>query len=352
MFKLSTGYLISGVITGILLIFSFLTSLPDGKLHLVFCNVGQGDAAYIRFPDGKDMLIDGGPGTSVLSCLGRHMPFWDRTIDIVALSHPEKDHLDGLLAVLERYKVNYFFRSDVSKDTEVFAKLIGLIQNHHIPEKLFTTGQNIRIGNASLAVLWPTQTQITLMKPLVSVQLLALNNQAENTVLGASTGNVNDGSLVIKLSYGTFDALFPGDADSHVDPDLIAQIPFDSDNLEVVKVPHHGSKTGMTDSLLSLLSPQAVIRQKCLNLSRDNNQSSNNPELSTENILSSSNPKPRTVDQSNCPIAIISVGKNSYGHPAREVIDKLQNSGFGVLRTDELGDIEVVSDGNNWTVKN
>ena len=101
MFKLRVGYVISGIVTGLILLFSFIATLPDGKLHIVFCDIGQGDAAYVRFPDGRDMLIDGGPNDKVLNCLGKHMPFWDRRINLVVLTHPQKDHMQGLNPVLE-----------------------------------------------------------------------------------------------------------------------------------------------------------------------------------------------------------------------------------------------------------
>src|SRR3989344_8210677 len=123
MFKLRVGYLISGVATGLVLLFSFLGSLPDGTLHIVFCDVGQGDAAYIRFPDGRDMVVDGGPNDRVIACLGRHMPFWDRHIDMVAMTHPQKDHMQGLIAVFERFDVDYFLRSDIGNTTEGYQRL-------------------------------------------------------------------------------------------------------------------------------------------------------------------------------------------------------------------------------------
>jgi len=98
--KLRIRYLIAGGLAGIVIIFSFVWLQPDGRLHIVFCNVGQGDAAYIRFPDGRDMLLDGGPDNGrVLTCLGRHMPFWDRHLTIVAMTHPQADHMGGLPAV-------------------------------------------------------------------------------------------------------------------------------------------------------------------------------------------------------------------------------------------------------------
>src|SRR5574341_1833681 len=127
MFKLRIGYVISGIATGLVLLFSFIATLPDGKLHLVFCDVGQGDAAYVRFPDGRDMVVDGGPNDKVLGCLGNHMPFWDRHIKIVVMTHPQKDHMQGLISVLDRYRVDYFVRSDVANDTEGYKKLMEVV---------------------------------------------------------------------------------------------------------------------------------------------------------------------------------------------------------------------------------
>ena len=77
----------------ILLIFFVYLSSNDGKLHLVVCNVGQGDAIFIRTASKADILIDGGPDKKVLECLGRHMPLWDRILDIIILSHPDGDHI-------------------------------------------------------------------------------------------------------------------------------------------------------------------------------------------------------------------------------------------------------------------
>ncbi len=281
MFKIRVSYLLSGIATGCILLISFFWTLPDGKLHIVFCNVGQGDAAYVRFPDGRDMLVDGGPDDSVLGCLGRHMPFWDRRINIVVLSHPQKDHLQGLTSVLERFTVDYFVRSDIDNDTEGFVKLLETIRRKTIPIKLETTGDRIMVGTTTLSFLWPSASQIA-----------------------KKTGEPNDNCLVFFLRYGTFDAVFPGDADSHVERYYTGGPLADSD-IELLKVPHHGSKTGMTDDFIQWLHPK---------------------------------------------LAVISVGKNSYGHPSSEAFGLLSSVGAKVLRTDRNGDIEIVSDGNHWVV--
>lgn len=277
MFKLRSGYLLTGIVTGLILLFNYSRTLPDGKLHLVFCDVGQGDAAYVKFPDGRDMLIDGGPNNQVLKCLSNHMPFWDREIDLVVLTHPQKDHLQGLLMVLERYKVNYFLRSEVVNSTEGFQQLIQLIQQEKIKQKLVAAGEQISVGNVILSVLSPS-----------------------TSILGAST-DINDLSVVVWLRYATFDALFPGDARLSQGFDKIVR-----DVVEVLKVPHHGSKTGLSQEFLDWLKPR---------------------------------------------LAVISVGKNSYGHPAEEILEKLKANNIKIRRTDLVGSVEVLSDGANWSIK-
>jgi len=295
MFKLWYGYLASGIITGCILLLTFVGTIPDGKLHIFFCNVGQGDAAYIRLPDGRDMLMDGGPDDSVLACLGRHMPFWRRHIDIVALSHPQKDHLQGLVSVVSRYSVGYFLKSDIANATDGYAELMREVTAKHIPVRLMTRAERVDIGPTSLSFVWPSSGQVALMHP----------PDATGTVLGTmSDTNVNDGSLVFWLRYGTFDALFPGDADQHVESYYTGDTLADG-RVEVLKVPHHGSKTGMTDAFVAWLRPK---------------------------------------------IAIISVGKNTYGHPSPEAVSMLQSVGSAIHRTDKEGDVEVVSDGANWSV--
>jgi len=329
MFRLRTGYFISGILTGCVLLFSFLTTIPDGRLHIVFCDVGQGDGIYIRFPDGKNMTIDGGPGETMISCLSKHMPFWDRTIDMAILTHPQKDHLNGLVAVLKRYTVQYLVRSDVENTTEGFMELQKLVKEKNITEKFVTIGEHISIGSSNLSIMWPSKEQIALMRfskgsdPALQGQTL----QVLGASTSATTADVNDASVVISLSYGLFDALLMGDADSRVQGKMMslnsisqpADGHFRDGILEVLKVPHHGSKTGLTDGFLAYLkgsdpaSPDQTLKER--------------------------------------PLAVISVGKNSYGHPAPEILLKLENAGFFIKRTDQSEDIEVMSDGERWEVK-
>ena len=289
--KLRIGYLIVGITTGFILLLTFIWTQPDGKVHIIFCDVGQGDGAYIRFADGRDMVIDGGPDNGrMLTCLGRYMPFWDRHINIVVMTHPQADHMGGLADVFQRFSVDYFVRSDISNATEIYQKMMGVVKQKHVPERFVTEGENITIGPTSLSILWPSQEQIELMKP--SVMGSAIDSQ------------LNDGCVVLALRYGTFDAVFTGDADSRIEAKY-DQLQVFRDPVEVLKVPHHGSKTGMTLAFVDWLKPK---------------------------------------------LAVISVGKNTYGQPSKEAIDMLQSVNSRILRTDQKGDIEVISDGKNWKV--
>src|SRR3989344_8977177 len=91
-----------------ILFFVFLSSFFDERTKIVFCDVGQGDAAYIRIKNKIDVLIDAGPNRSVLSCLGKYMPFWDRKIELAFLSHPNSDHYNGYFFITDRYKIDKF----------------------------------------------------------------------------------------------------------------------------------------------------------------------------------------------------------------------------------------------------
>lgn len=319
MFKFRVGFITSALTTALILLFGFIHSLPDGKLHVVFCDVGQGDAAYVLFPDGRDMLVDGGSGSQVLGCLGRHMPFWDKTIDLVVFTHPQKDHIGGLPDVFRRYVVTHVMQSDVYASTDIYEELDSLIIDNAIPVTYTTTGDQVRIGPVELTTFWPSQDIIDDNASLASSK----REGNSEYVLGAKmSSNLNDYSVVFRLRYGVFDVLFTGDADSRVDEGY-SELVSEDERIEVLKVPHHGSKTALSASFVSSLK--------------------NNQKNISDVVLDT-----KLTDTSG--YAIISVGKNSYGHPSEDTIHELEDIGLQAKRTDELGDIEIISDGLGWEI--
>ena len=303
--KISAFHFIFGGLIGIGLLYGIIQFWPDGKLHIFFCDVGQGDAIYVRMPSGGDLLVDGGPSNAVLSCLGRHMPFYDRMIDVVVMTHPQKDHLFGLIEVVKRYTVKYFVTVPVANPTETYKDIKKTLETKNIPLKYPTAGTRIDFSRVSVEVVWP---QSQWLNQTLSLNNMEVNKMRQGEVLGVSTDrDLNLFSLYLHLNYGQFDLLLTGDGDSPVQS-LIWQLGLETRlprNLEVLKVPHHGSKTGMTDEFINLLRPK---------------------------------------------LSVIEVGKNNYGHPNQEIISKLKRWGK-VMRSDKEGDIEVVSDGESWFVK-
>lgn len=306
--KIVSSTLISLILLGGVFVVGEKQKLADGKLHIVFCDVGQGDAIYIKTPKGNDILVDGGPDEKVLGCLSSHMPFWDRNLEMVVLSHPQADHLTGLISVASRYGLSYFVTSPVGNTTLGYKKLVDLIKNNNVRVKNVYTGEIIDFGDGVVfKVVWPEEKWAKSKVDLASGQNFESLLQGINgAVLGAETidKELNDFSTMILVQMNEFDALLSGDGDSRIDDMVLADNLFPK--IEVLKVPHHGSKTAMTDKFLQTISPN---------------------------------------------LAVISVGKdNKYGHPRSETIEQIKIIGSKILRTDQSGEIEVVSDGKTWRI--
>lgn len=273
----------------------------SGGLEVTFFDVGQGDAAFIETPERIQILIDGGPSSAVLEKLGKEMPFWDRTIDLVILSHPEKDHMAGLLEVLKSYKVDNILWTGVVRDTAEYKEWQKLIKEEGA--EIFIAKAGLRIlGGPTIENTSPSQyggevfsagrSDFNVLYPLESLE-------------GREFKDSNNTSIVLKLTFGQTSFLFTGDITKSVEGlllDLVKQRPIGAG---VLKVGHHGSKTSTSREFVEAVSPE---------------------------------------------IAVISSGKdNSYGHPHREVLDNL--AGIEILRTDLRGDVKIVSDGVNFSVR-
>ncbi|MDY7079598.1 MAG: DNA internalization-related competence protein ComEC/Rec2 [Chloroflexota bacterium] len=206
--------------------------LPDGKLHVVFLDVGQGDAIFIQTPAGRQVLVDGGPSETVLlSQLGRQMPFWDRTLDMMVLTHPDADHITGLVPVLERYQVEAVIFRQVEHSAGVYEYWLELLE---------AEGAVVYQGEAGLQVRLDEGLEMVVLHP--GAELL-------------EDGNNN--SVVTWLTYGEVSVLLPGDIEAVVEQQLVA----DSALLEstVLKAAHHGSCSSTTEEFLEAVAPEVVV---------------------------------------------------------------------------------------------
>lgn len=287
--KLLIGSLICGAI---IFLFTIATQVLGKDTKIVFCDVGQGDATYIRIKNSIDMLIDAGPDNSVLTCLGKYMPFYDHTIEIALLTHPDKDHLFGFVEVVKRYSIKTFFINPINKDSETFRSFLKAAQDKHISFTFPVQGDLFKIAGVRLLFYWPTQSFI--------------DNQirwSDDTIWGNPLAETNDFSFITLLQMGNQSILSTGDTSPSVlntlseDPFFLSTVP----DVSILKVPHHGSQNGLTRKFLELADPR---------------------------------------------VSMISVGKrNSYGHPSKSVLDMFEATNRIYLRTDKEGSIVFSTDG-------
>ncbi len=214
-----------------------------GMLTVAFLNVGQGDSIFIEAPSGRAVLIDGGPDTSVLRQLGAMMPWYKRSIDVLIATHPDADHITGLIDVLERYKVSYVVQSSVLGDTPIWDTLESTIADDTKKGTKVVTatrGQVIELGGgAYLQVLSP-----------------------DRSVPDVDT---NDGCVVTRLVYGATSFMLPCDAPQDIEDYLVY---LDGKNLQstVLKAGHHGSDTSSSPIFVGFVNPQyAVYSRGCDN---------------------------------------------------------------------------------------
>jgi competence protein ComEC len=268
---------------------SVVAARPDGSVHVIVLDVGQGDAILLEGDRGGRILIDGGPDPNVLmSDLDRYIPTWDRRLDAVVLTHPHDDHVAGLVAVVERYQVGRAFESGWSVDTPAYRAWQAALASRELASERLSTGETLRLDDADLRVLWPDDgtTRSTLLDP----------NATDNR-------KTNDASIVLLGEYEGRRFLLTGDAEDDVDPVLLSRgLPA----VDMLKVAHHGSATASSDVLLATLQPG---------------------------------------------VAAVSVGaKNLYGHPNPATVARLRVHSSHVLRTDLDGTIETTLDAASVTV--
>lgn len=280
--QLKLGHL---VILLCLSVFAFsihsLAQEKDGLLKVYFFDVGQGDAIFVETPNGNQVLIDGGPDDKVIHELAKVMPFYDREIDMVVLSHPHADHVSGLLSVLERYDVRNIVQAKEDYYSPVVTAWRDAVKREGANEAEAIAGKIIELGNGVLLkVIYPKES-----------------------LGGQIVKNPNNSSVVMMLDYKDTEILLVGDIEAKIEKELLG----DDIRADVLKVGHHGSKTSTTANFLEKVSPQ---------------------------------------------VAFIEVGsKNKFGHPAFEVIQRLEKNGIKYYRTDLDGHMEVVSDGETIQVK-
>ena len=213
----------------IVLVIIFYLTLPDNHADVVVCDVGQGDAILATYKN-IQLLVDVGPNNKkVLKCLENHLPFWDKTIEVVILTHGDSDHIGGLDDLLRSYKVDKFF-SNGYLESQVEQKIYS--------QKL---GQNdvISIGVFEFEVVWPLVNSSSI--------LVGEKDSNENSVVG-----------YLNFFNKKWSMFMSGDMDKEIEQRLVWREVLKS-NVDVLKVSHHGSATGTSDEILKILNPKVAV---------------------------------------------------------------------------------------------
>jgi len=263
------------------LVWAAVSEATSSTLKIDVLDVGQGDAILIRTPTHQNILVDGGPDDQVMTELGKLLPLWDRQIDLIVATHPEADHISGLLTVLQRYRVKEVLTPRVSSQTKTYVEW----------QQVLIKVPLINYADATDDYEWGDVVWDTLL-PLADIPI-------------SSSSSTNESSIVARLNYRQFHILFTGDM-GPVSEALALRI-YPALDSQILKVAHHGSKFSSAANWLQSIRPE---------------------------------------------VAIISVGEgNSYGHPSREALSRLQQVGANIYRTDQDGTIEVIFKDNGYWVK-
>ncbi|MFI0609012.1 MAG: ComEC/Rec2 family competence protein [Anaerolineae bacterium] len=211
---------------------------PDGLLHLHLLDIGQGDALLLVSPNGRRLLIDGGPsGAALLANIGRLQAPWDKRLDLVLLTHPDADHVGGLPELLRRYRVDGILDPELAAESPDAEEWQATLAERPVPRHRASAGGRIILDEAagvSGDILWPPEPRLT-----------------------GVASPTNENAVVLRLNYGATTALFTGDIGADAEAALLARgAPL---RAEVLKVGHHGSAGSSTAPFLAAVRPRVAL---------------------------------------------------------------------------------------------
>ncbi len=208
--------------------------MADGKFHVYFFDVPVGDSFLIQSPHGKNIVIDGGIDSSVASRLGEVFPFWQRTIDLLVISHPDLDHLTGALALVRSHDVRGVLLSGAFAPHAFFQDFLKIVEEKKIPIFLAHENKDFVFDGLFFDILFPN-----------------------SSLVGKKTLSMNNSSVVFRVSYGEDSVLFTGDIEKETEKILLSQA--SSLQSSLLKVAHHGSRTSSLSEFLSAVSADHAV---------------------------------------------------------------------------------------------
>ncbi len=208
---------------------------PDGRLHAYFLDIGQGDSILLVTPGGKQILIDGGPDLKALEHLGRFLPFFDRSLDLVVLTHPNLDHLAAFPEILRRYRTEAFLFTGVAFKFPRYDAILAELRESDTQVSFADPKRDIDMGDGViLDIVWPPRD-----------------------VFGKEFSEVNDTAMVIRVLHASGSILLTGDIEEKAEEEILrtgADI-----QSTVLKVAHHGSRTSSSTGFLLAVRPSLAV---------------------------------------------------------------------------------------------
>jgi competence protein ComEC len=233
--RLSTKAMLAGLSLVAVVSWMGAVSTPDGRLHVVFFDVGQGDGIFIRTPGGAQVIIDGGPSPAAMAdAVGRRMPFWDRSIELVIMTHADEDHVGGLIPILERYHIERAIEPGYPHVSGPYLRWRDLLREKGIDTHFARAGMWIHLGDG----VW-----------------LEVLNPPEPLLQGTNT-DVNNNAVVVRLTYGETSFLLTGDIEAEAEGQLVGNRRLPA---QVLKLAHHGSDTSTTSGFLAAAQPWVAV---------------------------------------------------------------------------------------------
>lgn len=272
------------------LILKYISTKMSNNLSVTFLDVGQGDASYIRFPNGQDMMIDSGGSREGRVDIGQAvlLPFlkynWVSRLNLIANSHPHPDHTRGFFTLIDQMHVDRMWLSPIALENPLGLDIHSLASTKKVTKEIVTSGKRYVIANVLLEVLHPP------------ADYAAVGREREN--------QENNSSLVIKLSYGRVSFLFTGDIEKEGENALLPL----GEKLAstVLKIPHHGSISSSTMPFIKQVSPK---------------------------------------------IGVIQAGSgNPFSHPNRRILQRYADLGVIIYRTDRDGAVSMITDGTELVI--
>ena len=233
-YKYFRWYVLAGLtIIVILVVSAYLHENRHGILKFVVLDIGQGDSLFIESPTGVQVLVDGGPNKALMKEIPRVIPWYDRQIDMIVVTNPDKDHYEGFLPLMKKYKVGKILEPGTNSPTDTYAFLEKEIIEKKITKVLATRGQRIDLGaGAYLEILFP-----------------------DRDISGLSS---NDGSIVMRLVYGETSVMLQGDSTSRIE-DYMLTLGTTTLKSTILKAGHHGSRTSSESEYVTAVAPKWTV---------------------------------------------------------------------------------------------